>query len=78
MHFSIEKGDLLAFCSNGLRSPLESHGVPDQDIGNTIVSLAGLDLLDAEALFSYEKAICHSFIPSADIKNIADRVIRSR
>ena len=77
MHFSIEKGDLLAFCSDGLRSALKGHGVPDQDVGNTIISLAGVDLLDAEALLSYEKAIGHSFIPSADIKNISDRVIRN-
>ena len=51
--------------------------MPDQDVGNTIVSLAGVDLLDAKALSSFEKAIGHSFIPSADINNIADRVIRN-
>ena len=34
-------------------------------------------MLDAEALKSFEKAIGHSFIPSADINNIADRVIRN-
>jgi pyruvate dehydrogenase phosphatase len=77
MQFSIEKGDLLVFCSDGLRSPLMGHGVPEQDVGNTIISLAGVDLLDDEALLSYEKAIGHSFIPSADINNIADRVIRN-
>jgi pyruvate dehydrogenase phosphatase len=77
LHFSIEKGDLLVFCSDGLRSALNEQGVPDQDVGNAIVSLAGVDLLDAEALSTYEKAIGHSFIPSADINNIADRVIRN-
>ena len=77
MHFSIEKGDLLVVCSDGLRSSLREHGVPNQDVGNTIISLAGVDLLDAEALLSYEKTIGHSFIPSADINNIADRVIRN-
>ena len=77
MHFSFEKGDMLAFCSDGLRSSLKAQGVPDEDVGNTIISLAGVDLLDAEALLSYEKAIGHSFIPSADINNIADRVIRN-
>ena len=77
MHFSIGKGDLLAFCSDGLRSALKRYGVPDQDVGNTIISLAGLDLLDAEALLSYEKAIGHSFIPSGDIENISERVIRN-
>ena len=77
MHFSIEKGDLLVVCSDGLRSSLKEHGVPDQDVGNMIISLAGADLLDAKALLSYEKAIGHSFIPSADINNIADRVIRN-
>ena len=51
--------------------------MPDQDVGNTIVSLAGVDLLDAKALSSFEKAIGRSFIPSADINNIADRVIRN-
>ena len=51
--------------------------MPDQDVGNMIISLAGVDLLDDEALFSYEKAIGHSFISSADIDNIADRVIRN-
>ena len=76
-HFSIKKGDLLVFCSDGLRSALKRHGVPDQDVGNTIVSLAGVDLLDVEALLSYEKAIGHSFIPSADIFNISERVIRN-
>jgi len=50
VHFSIEKGDRLVFCSDGLRSSLGGQGVPDQDVGNTIVSLAGMDLLDAEAL----------------------------
>ena len=76
-HFSIKKGDLLVFCSDGLRSALNGHGVPDQDVGNTIVSLAGVDLLDAEALLTYEKAIGHFFIPSADVENISDRVIRN-
>ena len=51
--------------------------MPDQDVGNTFISLAGVDLLDAEALLSYEKAISHSFIPSVDINNIADRVIQN-
>ena len=77
MHFSIEKGEVLVFCSDGLRSSLQDQGVPDQDVGNTIVSLVGADMLDAEALKSFEKAIGHSFIPSADIDNIADRVIRN-
>jgi hypothetical protein len=36
-----------------------------------------MDLLDAEALISYEKAVGHSFIPSADISNIADGMIRN-
>jgi len=56
MHFSFEKGDMLVFCSDGLRSSLTEQGVPDQDVGNTIISLAGMDFLDAEALLSYEKA----------------------
>ena len=78
MHFSIEKGEVLVFCSDGLRSSLQDQGVPDQDVGKTIVSLVGADdMLDAEALKSFEKAIGHSFIPSADINNIADRVIRN-
>ena len=77
MHFSFEKGDMLVFCSDGLRSSLTAQGVQDQDVGSTIISLAGLDLLDIEALSSYEKAIGHPFIPSADIDNIADRVIRN-
>jgi pyruvate dehydrogenase phosphatase len=77
MHFSIEKGDLLVLCSDGLGSTLKEQGVLDPDVGNTIISLAGVDLLDAETLLSYEKAIGHSFIPSADINNIADRVIRN-
>jgi pyruvate dehydrogenase phosphatase len=76
-HFSLEKGDILVFCSDGLRSSLTAQGVPDQDVGNTIISLAGVDLLDAQALLSYEKSIGHSFIPSADITNIADRMIRN-
>jgi pyruvate dehydrogenase phosphatase len=76
-HFSIEKGDRLVFCSDGLRSSLKGQEVPDQDVGNTIVSLAGMDLLEPEALLSYEKAIGHSFIPSADINNIADGMIRN-
>ena len=74
MHFSFEKRDLLVFCLDGLRLSLTAQGMPDQDIGNTIISLAGVDLLDAETLLSYEG---HSFIPSADINNIADRVIRN-
>jgi len=41
------------------------------------IQLCLVNLLDAEALLSYEKAIDHSFIPSADINNIADRVIRN-
>ena len=77
MHFSFEKGDMLVFCSDGLRSALTEQGVPDQDVGNTIVSLAGMDFLDAEALLPYEKAIGHSFIHSADMTNIADRMIRN-
>ena len=77
MHFSFEKGDMLVFCSDGLRSSLKAQGVPDQDVANTTISLAGVDLLDAEAISSYEKALGHSFIPSADINNIADRVIRN-
>ena len=50
----------------------------EQDVGNTnSISLAGVDLLDAETLLSYEKAIGHSFITSSDINNIADRLIRN-
>ena len=77
MHFSFEKGNILVFCSDGLRSSLKAQGVADQDVGNTIISLAGMDKLDAEAVLSHEKAIGHSFISSADINNIADRVIRN-
>jgi pyruvate dehydrogenase phosphatase len=77
MHFSFEKGDILVFCSDGLRSSITAQGVPDEDVGNTIISLAGVNLLNAEVLLSCEKAIGHSFIPSADINNIADRVIRN-
>ncbi|KAF8520661.1 phosphatase 2C-like domain-containing protein [Hysterangium stoloniferum] len=76
-HFSIKKGDILVFCSDGLRSSLKEQGVSDQDVGNTIVSLAGMDLVDAEAMLFYEKSIGHSFIPSADINNFADGVIRN-
>jgi pyruvate dehydrogenase phosphatase len=76
-HLSFERGDILVFCSDGLRSSLTAQGVPDQDVGNTIISLAGMDLLDAETLLSYEKTIGHSFIPSADITNIADGMIRN-
>ena len=43
MHLSIEKGEVLVFCSDGLGSSLQ-----DQGIGNTIVSLVGADMLDAE------------------------------
>ena len=77
MHFSIEKGDLLVFCSDGIGSSLKEQGVPDQDVANTIISLAGVDLLDAESLLSYEKAIGHSFIPSSGINNISERMIRN-
>ncbi|KAF8511665.1 phosphatase 2C-like domain-containing protein [Hysterangium stoloniferum] len=76
-HFSIKKGDILVFCSDGLRSSLKEQGVPDEDVGNMIVSLAGMDLVDAEAMLFYEKSIGHSFIPSADINNLADGVIRN-
>ena len=58
-------------------SALNEQGVPDQDVANTIISLAGVDLLDAEALLSYEKTIGHSFIPSPDINNISERMIRN-
>ena len=34
-----------------------------------------MDLLKAEDLLSYEMAIGHSFIPTAEIDNIANRVI---
>ncbi|KAF8511666.1 phosphatase 2C-like domain-containing protein [Hysterangium stoloniferum] len=75
-HFSIQKGDMLVFSSDGLRSSLTEKGVPDHDIGEMIMSITGMDFLDAEALISYEKAIGHhSFIPSVDIDNVADRVI---
>ena len=39
MHFSIEKGDLLVVCSDGLRSSLTKQEVPDQDVGDTIIVL---------------------------------------
>ena len=68
----------MFFCSDGLRSSLTmDQEVPDHDVGNTIISLAGVDLLDAEVLLSYEKAIGHSFIPSAVYADIADRMIRN-
>ncbi|KIJ57153.1 hypothetical protein M422DRAFT_23252 [Sphaerobolus stellatus SS14] len=75
MRFSIQKGDFLVFASDGLRSSLTEQGVPDQEVGKMVVSLAGIDLLDREALSSCEKAIGHSFIPSAHIDNVADGVI---
>ncbi|KAF8523957.1 phosphatase 2C-like domain-containing protein [Hysterangium stoloniferum] len=77
MNFPLKKGDMLVFCSDGLRSSLREKGVADQDVGNMIVSLAGMDLLDAGTLVSYENTIGHSFIPSEDINNIADKVIRN-
>jgi len=69
---------MFVFCSDGLWLSLTTNRVPDQDVANTIISLAGVDLLvaEAQALLSYEKAIGHSFIPSADINNIAERVIQ--
>ena len=76
-HFSFEEGDILVFCSDGLRSSLKEQGVADEDVGDTIISLAGVDFLDAEAVLSYEKTIGHSFIPSSEIDNIADGVIRN-
>jgi len=77
MRFSIQSGDLLVFASDGLRSSLKGQGLPDQEVGKMIVSLAGMDLLDREELSSCEKAIGHSFISSADIDNAADGVIRN-
>ena len=76
-HFSFETGDLLVFCSDGLGSAFNEQGVPDQIVANAIISLAGVDLLDAEALLSYEKTIGHSFIPSSDINNISERMIQN-
>jgi hypothetical protein len=43
MHFSIENGEVYFF-SDGLQSLFKGQGVPDQDVGNTIVSLAGMYL----------------------------------
>lgn len=77
MRFSIRKGDILIFTSDGLRSTLEEQGIPSGEVGNMIVSLAGMDLLDRETLSSWEKIIGHSFISSADIINTADGVIRN-
>jgi hypothetical protein len=77
MHFSIKKGDEIILSSDGLRSSLKCQGVPDEDVGNMIVSLAGIDLLNAETRSSYEKSIGHSFIPSGEIANVADRMIRN-
>ena len=76
-HFSIQRGDVVVFSSDGLRSSLTMEGIPDQDVGKIVVSLAGMDVLDGEALLSCEKAIGHSFIPPSDIENIADRMIRN-
>jgi pyruvate dehydrogenase phosphatase len=77
MHFSVKKGDEIILSSDGLRSCLQSRGVPPENVGNMIVSLAGMDLLDVETLLSYENTLGHSFIPSGDIANVADRVIRN-
>ena len=75
--FSIQSGDILVFSSDGLRSSLTMEGVPDQDVREIIVSLAGMDVLNGEALLSCEKAIGHPFIPPKDIENVADRMIRN-
>jgi pyruvate dehydrogenase phosphatase len=76
-HFSIKKGDEIILSSDGLQSSLVAQGVPDEDVGNMIVSLAGMDLLNVETRLSYEKSIGHSFISSGDIANVADRVIQN-
>ena len=77
MRFSIRKGDLLIFASDGLRSSLTEQGLPEEEVGKMIVSLVGMDMLDREALSSCEKAIGHSFISSAHIDNVAEGVIRN-
>ena len=51
----------------------DEQGVPDQDVRNRVISLAGVDFLDDEALLSYDMAVGHSFIPSPDINDHADR-----
>ena len=53
------------------------EGIPDQDVGKTVVSLAVMDVLDGEALTSCEKAIGHSLVSPTDIENVADRMIRN-
>ena len=75
--FSVQRGDVLVFSSDGLRSLLTMEGIPDQDVEKIIVSLAVMDMLDGEALLSCEKAIGHSFISPSDIGNVADRLIRN-
>jgi len=77
MCFSIQEGDILVFASDGLRSSLTEQGLPEEEVPKMIVSLAGMDMLDREALSSCEKAIGHSFISSAHIDNVADGVIRN-
>lgn len=68
MHFSVQKGDILVFSSDGLRSSVRKQGVPDQDVTKMIVSLAGMDMLDAEDLSSCKKAIGRSFLSATDIE----------
>ena len=74
MHISIEKEAFLflvrRYC--GLHSRLRSK----ECVANTTISRWRGFSGWPKALLSYEKAIGHSFIPSADINNIADRVIR--
>ena len=76
-HFSVQKGDVLVFSSDGLRSSLTDQGVPDQNMREIIVSLAVTDILDGETLSSYEKIIGHFFLSTIDIENVADRMIRN-
>ena len=52
-HFSVQKGDIVGFVSDGMRT---EDGVPDEDARKIVVSLAGMDVLDNEALSSCEKA----------------------
>ena len=76
-HFLVQNGDILVFVSDGMRSSLTEEGVPDEDVGKIVVSLAGMDVLNTEALSSCEKAIGRSFIPSTEIQNVGDGMIRN-
>ncbi|KAL1667304.1 phosphatase 2C-like domain-containing protein, partial [Schizophyllum commune] len=77
-HHLLLPGDRLVLASDGLRNALTSHGVEDEKVPSSIMTLAAANASDiAASLQTLSDRLGHDFLPFEAGENMADLVIRN-